>query len=144
MEIDQALAVAEARFPECVALGYVELTTGAWVGLRAADPVARNFATRVAASAAELLRSPELGAAEVVFQRHRREGASPSAGIDEIVVTSQERLHLVIRAKKSRDHAMVLVCPAGADIGAWLAEARVAAAALEEAAMDRGEPERAP
>lgn len=135
MELDQALAAAEAEVPECVAVSYVDAATGALLGLRASDPVAHGGAALVAASTTEILRSPGLAAAEAIFLRGRAEGA-PTAGVEEIVVTSREHLHLVIRLKTRRNRAVAFVCRASVEVEVALGHARTAAAALEATTKD--------
>lgn len=135
VELDQALAAAEAEVPECVAVSYVDATTGALLGLRASDPIAQGGAALVAASTTELLRSPGLAAAEAVFDRGRHEGA-PTPHVDEIVVTAREHVHLVIRLKTRRNRAVVFVCRASVEADVALGHARAAAAALEATTRD--------
>jgi hypothetical protein len=134
VELDQALAAAEAEVPECVAVSYVDATTGALLGLRASDPIAHGGAALVAASTTELLRSAALAAAESVFDRGRHERApSPT---EEIVVTAREHVHLVIRLKTRRNRAVVFVCRASVEADVALGHARAAAAALEATTRD--------
>lgn len=130
VELDQALAAAETEVPECVAVSYVDATTGALLGLRASDPVAHGGAALVAASTTELLRSPGLAAAEAIFVRGRDEGA-PMSQVEEMVVTSREHVHLVIRLKTRRNRAVAFVCRASVEVEVALGLARAAAATLE-------------
>lgn len=105
-----------ARLPECVAVGVVELSSGTLVAWDGDDGEAIEL---VAATAPDLLRGG-----------HTPASLEARAGLREALVVSRRRIDVCVRIQDHREHALVLLCRASANIGAVLAHARLEAAQL--------------
>lgn len=131
-KLDSALAAAQQQLPECIASGYVDMSTGMLLGVRTLDSHPREVLDLVAAATADMFQGSNVSAIENLFKRAR--GTKDSAHyFEEIIVTSHNLLHVFMRSRKYPDHALVFVCRKSANIGMALAKARIALPNVEAA-----------
>ncbi len=134
MSLDKALAAAQTQLPECVAVGYVDMTTGMLLSVKTTDSHPSEVLDLVAAATADLFQGSNVVAIERMFKRAR--GISEDNNEHyflELVVFSKNLLHVFLRGKKQLDHATVFVCRANANVGMALSKARVALTSIEAA-----------
>lgn len=135
MSLDKALNFAQGQIPECVAMGYVDMTTGMLLAVKTIDSHPSEVLDLVSAATADLFQGTNVVAIEKLFKKSR--GTSPgdqSHYFQEILVFSTNLLHVFLRGKKHHDHAVVFVCRGNANIGMVIAKARMQLATLEAAA----------
>lgn len=129
-KLDAALTAAQTSVPECIASGYVDMSTGMLLGVRTVDSHPREVLDLVAAATADLFQGQNVTAIEKLFKRAR--GVTDNVHyFEEIIVMSQNLLHVFMRSKKYPDHAVVFVCRKSANIGMAIAKARIALPNIE-------------
>lgn len=133
MSLEKALAAAQAQLPECVAVGYVDMSTGMLLAIRTTDSHPSAVLDLVAAATAELFQGPSVVAIEQMFTKARGLPESTEHYFQEIIVFSKNLLHVFLRGKKYGSHATVFVCRASANVGMVLSKARIALPAIEAA-----------
>lgn len=124
MSFDNALAQVVSQVPECVAAGYVDMSTGMLLGAKTVDSHPQEVLDLVAAGTADLFQGPNVTAIEKLFRKSRGVSEDGAHYFREIVVFSDNLLHVFLRGKKSQSHALVTVCRASANIGMVLTKAR--------------------
>ncbi|MBK7077452.1 MAG: hypothetical protein IPH44_34680 [Myxococcales bacterium] len=133
MALDDALQRAQQSVPECVALGYVDMTTGMLLAIKTLDSHPQAVIDLVAAATADLFQGPSVTSIEKLFRRSRGQAESGEHYFKEIIVFSENLLHVFMRGRKYREHAVVFVCRASANIGMVLSKSRLTLGDLEAA-----------
>ena len=129
--LETALGKAVRDLPECVAGGFVDLTTGMLLGVKTVDSHPREVLDLVSAATADLFQ----GSNVVAMGRMYKKGGGPkTAGhhyFQEMIAFSDNLLHIFMRGKKNSEHVAVFVARKSANIGMLLAKGRLVLAALE-------------
>ena len=133
MSLDTALAKAQGAIPECVATGYVDMSTGMLLGVRTVDSHPQEVLDLVAAATADLFQGQNVTAIEKLFRRSRGQEEDGRHYFNEIVVFSENLLHVFLRSKKHKDQAAVVVCRGSANIGMVLSKSRASLGDIEAA-----------
>jgi hypothetical protein len=133
MSLDTAMAKAQQNLPECVAVGYVDMSTGMLLGVKTVDSHPQEVLDLVAAATADLFQGQSVTAIEKLFRKSRGQPENGSHYFREILVFSENLLHLFARGKKHSDHALVFVCRASANVGMVLSKARLSVSEIEAA-----------
>lgn len=134
MTLDAMLTKAQQAIPECVAAGYVDMSTGMLLGVRTVDSHPQEVLDLVAAATADLFQGQNVTAIEKLFRKARGHAEDGTHYFKEIIVFSENLLHVFLRAKKKKDQAVVFVCRGSANVGMVLAKSRQALADVESAA----------
>ena len=134
MSLEKALNVASSQIPECVAAGYVDMSTGMLLAVKTVDSHPAEVLDLVAAATADLFQGTNVTSIEKMFKKSRGLPQDDKHYFQEIIVFSQNLLHVFLRAKKQDNHAVVYVCRASANIGMVIAKSRGSLAAIEAAA----------
>lgn len=132
-KLDNALSSAQATLPECIASGYVDMSTGMLLAVKTVDSHPREVLDLVAAATADLFQGPSVTAIEQLFRRSRGVSEDGSHYFEEIIVMSHNLLHIFTRGKRHPDHAIVFVCRKSANIGMAIAKSRLALSSIESA-----------
>jgi hypothetical protein len=133
MSLDRALATAQSSVPECIAIGYVDMSTGMLLGVKTVDSHPSEVLDLVAAATADLFQGPNVTAIEQTFKKARGLALDNYHYFKEIIVFSDNLLHVFTRGKKYNNHATVYVCRASANIGMVIAKTRMAHSSIEDA-----------
>ncbi len=131
---EQSPAKAQNDVPECVAAGYVDMTTGMLLGVKTVDSHPQEVLDLVAAATADLFQGKSVSSIEKLFRKSRGHGEDGAHYFNEIVVFSSNLLHVFLRAKKHGDHAAIFVTRGGANVGMVLSKARASLLEIEKAA----------
>lgn len=131
MSLDRSIAKARNDVPECVAVGYVDMSTGMLLGVTTVDSHPQEVLDLVAAATADLFQGRSVQTIEQLFRKSRGQAEDGVHYFKEIMVFSENLLHVFIRTKKYPDHTAVFVCRAGVNVGMALTKSRLAAADLE-------------
>ncbi|MDH5632805.1 MAG: hypothetical protein OEZ10_07395 [Gammaproteobacteria bacterium] len=130
MSLDSELQNAISTIPECVAAGYVDMTTGMLLGVKTVDSHPQEVLEIIAAATADMFQGSNVTLIEKLFKKSR--------GVDndhhyfqEMLVLSDNLIHVFSRTKGNEDHVCVFVCRKSANMGMVLAKARTALPALE-------------
>ena len=134
MSLDTTLQQAVVSVPECVAAGYVDISSGMLLSVRTVDSHPREVLDLVAAATAVLYQGPNIRSIEQMFRRARglqeQEGAHY---FQEIIVNSENLIHIFMRGKRYPDYVMVFVCRRTANLGMALTRSRLAMPGIEAA-----------
>ena len=133
MSLDTALAKAQGSVPECVAAGYVDMSTGMLLGVRTVDSHPQEVLDLVSAATADLFQGQNVTAIEKLFRKARGHDEDGKHYFNEILVFSENLLHVFLRSKRYRDQAAVFVCRGSVNIGMALTKSRLSLGDIEAA-----------
>lgn len=134
MSLKDAIQAAVADIPECLAAGYVDLSTGMLLDAKTVDSHPAEILDVVAAATSDLFQGPNVTLIENMFKKAR--GLKPDDGhhyFQEIIVNSDNLIHIFLRGKKNEDHVLTFVCRKSANLGMALTKARSQLPKLEAA-----------
>lgn len=129
--LEQALGKAIRDIPECVAAGYVDMTTGMLLAVKTVDSHPREVLDLVSAATADLFQGSNVVAIERMFKKARGLKDDGHHYFQEMIIFSDNLLHVFVRGKKNNEHVVVFVARKSANIGMMLAKARLSLPALE-------------
>ncbi|QGM45753.1 hypothetical protein [Methylocystis heyeri] len=129
--LDDAISKAITNIPECVAAGFVDIGSGLLLGVRTVDSHPAAVLDLVAAATADLFQGPNVTAIEALFKKAR--GVETSRHyFQEIIVNSDNLIHVFMRGRKYNDYVAVFICRNTVNFGLMVAKARLALPAIEE------------
>ena len=131
MALDKGLQKMMTEVPECIAIGYVDMSSGMLLGVKTVDSHPSEVLDLVAAATADLFQGSNVTAIEKMFKKARGLKDDGHHYFQEIVVYSDNLLHLFMRGKTHTEHATVIVCRKSANVGMVLAKARMNLAGVE-------------
>ncbi len=134
MSLDQALASAISTVPECVAGGYVDLASGMLLGVKTVDSHPNEVMDLLAAATADLFQGGNVTAIENIFKKARGTTGDKHHYFQEVMVNSDNLIHVFLRAKKNEEQVACFVCRKSANLGMVITKARQAMPSLEAAA----------
>jgi hypothetical protein len=124
MSLDRAITNVQSAVPECVAVGVVEMKTGMLLGVRTVDSHPQEVLDLVAAATGDLFQGDNVVAIEKMFKKARGVREDDHHYFREIVIFSDNLLHLFLRCNKNKDMVLVIVCRKSANLGMALVKAR--------------------
>lgn len=133
MSLENALQKASQSVPECVAAGYVDMSTGMLLGAKTVDSHPAEVLDLVAAATADLFQGTNVVAIENMFKKARGLKADDHHYFQEMLIFSDNLLHVFIRCSKNPNHVVTFVCRKNANIGMALAKTRMSMPSIEEA-----------
>lgn len=133
MSLSNVLKEAVSAIPECVAAGYVDITTGLLLGVDTVNSHPASVLDLVAAATADLFAGKNVSEIEDIFKKTRKDRNSRRY-FQEIIVNSENLIHIFIRAQRNEDHVAVFVCRNKAILGMVLNASRQAMPSIEAAA----------
>lgn len=128
--LDSALQKAVTMIPDCVASGYVDLSSGMLLGIKTVDSHPREVMDLLAAATADLFQGPNVQAIEKLFRKARGVPENGAHYFQEIIVNSDNLIHVFLRGKR-QEQVACFVCRKGANLGMVLTKARMAAPEIE-------------
>lgn len=131
MSLDASLAKAQQEVPECVAVGFVDMSTGMLLAVRTVDSHPQEVLDLVAAATADLFQGKSVTAIEKLFRRSRGQAEDGRHYFHEIIVMSDNLLHVFQRSRRNSNHSAVFVTRSTANIGMVLSKARAMTRELE-------------
>ncbi len=129
--LDDALQQAITNIPECVAGGYVDLASGMLLGIKSVDSHPQEVLELLAAATADLFQGPNVVTIENMFKKARGVAMDDNHYFQEMIVNSDNLIHVFIRGKTNQDHVVTFVCRKSANLGMVLTKARSAMPAIE-------------
>lgn len=133
MSLDAKLAALISTIPECVAGGYVDIGSGMLLAVKTVDSHPQEVIELVAAATADLFAGQNITMIERLFKKARGVPDDGHHYFQEIVVNSDNLLHVFLRGKRYQDYVAVFVCRRTANLGMALTKARMAMPELESA-----------
>lgn len=132
--LDIALTNAQKAVPECVACGYVDMKTGMLLGVKTVDSHPQEVIDLVAAATGDLFQGTNVATIEKLFRQSRGVKEDGSHYFQEIIVNSDNLVHVFLRSKRNQDMVLVTVCRVTANLGMVLTKTRASMQAVEAAA----------
>ncbi|MCS6901534.1 MAG: hypothetical protein NZX77_17415 [Polyangiaceae bacterium] len=121
----------QKNIPECVATGVVDMTTGMLLAIKTVDSHPREVLDLVAAATSEIFQGPNVTAIEKMFKKARGVKDDGHHYFQEILVMSDNLIHVFQRCKRNEDVVFVSVCKSSANLGMVLSKSRMALATVE-------------
>lgn len=134
MSLDSALAEAQRTVPDCVATGFVDMKTGMLLGVKTVDSHPQEVLDLVAAATGELFQGQNVSAIEAMFKKTRGVSDDGHHFFQEIIILSDNLLHVFQRCKGNEDLVLVTVCRVSANLGMVLTKSRGQLKLIEAAA----------
>jgi len=132
MLLDESLRKAQNEVPQCLAIGYVDMNTGMLLGIQSVEHHPQEVMDLVAAATADLFQGPNVTSIEKLFKKSRGVADDGMHYFREIVVLSQNLIHVFIRSKKQSDQAAVFVTRGNANVGMVISKSRMCMSAIED------------
>ena len=133
MSFDAALNQAAASVPECVAAGYVDVASGMLLAIKTVDSHPRQVIDLLAAATADLFNGESVSMIERMFKKARGLQDDGYHYFQEIIVNSENLIHVFMRGKLHPEYVLVFVCRRTANLGMALTKARLSLPGVEAA-----------
>ncbi len=133
MSLESALQQAVTSIPECVAGGYVDLSSGMLLGIKTVDSHPQEVLELLAAATADLFQGSNVVTIENMFKKARGVPMDNYHYFQEMIVNSDNLIHIFMRGKSNQDHVATFVCRKSANLGMVLTKARSALPQVEAA-----------
>jgi hypothetical protein len=128
--LDSALNAAISSVPECLAAGYIDLTSGMLLGIKSVDSQPAEVVELLAAATADLFQGTNVRMIESIFKKARGLADDGHHYFQEFLINSDNLIHVFIRGK-NEEHVSCFVCRKSANMGMVLTKARSAMPTLE-------------
>ena len=125
MSLDKALENVMGTVPECLASGYVDMDTGMLLGVQTSGSHSQEVLDTLAAATADLFQGASVTQIEAMFKRARGTEKDDQHYFQEVLVFSENLLHVFMRTKKYPGHVVAFVCRRSANPGMVLTKARM-------------------
>jgi hypothetical protein len=122
--LDAALQKAVTSIPECVAAGYVDLMSGMLLGIRTVDSHPSEVMDMLAAATSDMFQGPNVVAIERMFKKARGVKDDGQHYFQEMIVNSDNLIHVFVRARVSQEQVACFVCRKSANLGMVLTKVR--------------------
>ena len=133
-QLENALQASVSKVPECLAAGYVDLESGMLLGVRTVDSHPSEVLDLLAAATAEMFQGSNVTSIEQIFKKARGVKDDGTHYFNEMIVNSENLIHIFIRCKTNPNHVATFVCRISANLGMALSKARAALPEVEAAA----------
>lgn len=130
--LDQQIAAACSTIPECLAGGYIDIASGMLLSVKTVDSHPAEVIDMLAAATGDLFAGPNVVAIENMFKKARGlASAEKPRYFQEIIVNSENLIHVFLRGKRYPDYVACFVCRKTANLGMALTKARAAMPEIE-------------
>ena len=131
-KMTSALQNAITTIPECLAAGYIDLASGMLLGMKTVDSQPNEVVDLLSAATADLFQGPNVRMIESIFKKARGLEEDGHHYFQEIIVHSDNLIHVFLRGKNEQQVAC-FVCRIAANLGMAITKARSVMPALEAA-----------
>ncbi|MFI5936480.1 hypothetical protein [Actinoplanes sp. NPDC051494] len=128
--VTTAVADFRALVPDCVAAGLVDMSTGMMLAVDTLDNYPGELLDLLAAATFDLFQGRNVTMIEDLFKA-RRGVTTDRHYFQEIVVNSDNLVHLFLRSQQNQDFVAVIVCRRETKMGMVFAQARIVMKQLE-------------
>ncbi len=128
--LEGALQTAIASVPECLAAGYIDLSSGMLLGIKSVDSQPNEVVELLAAATADLFQGTNVKMIESIFKKARGLKDDGHHYFQEFLINSDNLIHVFIRGK-NEEHVSCFVCRKSANMGMVLTKSRAAMPLLE-------------
>lgn len=134
MSLDNLLQKVVTEVPECVASGYVDLSSGMLLGAKTVDSHPSEVLELVAAATSDLFQGSNVSTIESLFKKTRGVADDGHHYFQEIIINSDNLIHIFVRGKKNEEQVLTVVCRKSANLGMVLSKTRGLMPDVENAA----------
>jgi len=131
MSLDEKISQVVTTIPECLAGGYVDIVSGMLLSVKTVDSHPAEVLGLVAAATADMFAGQNVIAIETLFKKARGVADDGHHYFQEIIVNSDNLIHIFLRGKKYPDYVAIFVCRKTANLGMALTKARMAMPEIE-------------
>src|SRR5690554_5949796 len=96
-DLDNTIQHAISTIPECLAGGYVDLSSGMLLGVKTVDSHPDEVLEMLAAATADLFQGPNVVSIENMFKKSRGLELDDYHYFQEIIVNSENLIHIFMR-----------------------------------------------
>jgi len=129
-DLNNALQTAISSIPECLAAGYIDLSSGMLLGIKSVDSQPAEVVELLAAATADLYQGPNVRLIETIFKKARGLKDDSHHYFQEFIVNSDNLIHIFLRGK-NQEQVACFVCRKSANLGMALTKSRSAMPSLE-------------
>ena len=133
MSLDNVLREAVRTIPECIAAGIIDLNSGMLLAIKTVDSHPQEVLDMLAAATGDLFQGENVVNIERTFKRIRGVPDDDHHYFQEIVIFSDNLLHVFQRCKRHTDTILVSVCRKKANLGMVLVKARALIESVDRA-----------
>ncbi len=133
MSLDTVLSESIGAIPECVAGGYVDIASGMLLAVKSVDSHPSEVMDLLAAATSDLFQGANVTVIENIFKKARGLTDADYHYFQEVIVNSENLIHVFMRSKSYPDHVACFVCRKSANMGMVLTKSRQAMPKLEAA-----------
>jgi hypothetical protein len=133
MSIERALAKVQNSVPECVAVGFVDMASGMLLGVKTVDSHPQEVLDLVAAATGDIFQGTNVTAIEKLFKKTRGVKDDGHHYFQEIIINSDNLVHIFQRGKRNQDMVLVCVTRVSANLGMVLTKSRLGLSEVEDA-----------
>lgn len=133
MSLDKVLEQHMLSVPDCIAAAYVDMSTGLLLSVTHVGHYDHGHLEFVAAKTADIFQGPSIAGIEETWKKYRKQPADDHHFFQEIIILSDNQLHMFMRGKRHTNHAIVFICRKSANIGMVIAKSRASVEPLENA-----------
>jgi hypothetical protein len=130
--LDRSLQLAMNEIPQCVGAGCVDMATGMLLSAKTVDSHPQEVLDLASAATTDLFQGANVTTIENMFKRMRGVNVDTPPYFQEIVVFSENLLHMFMRCKKNINHVLVFVCRKSANVGMVIAKSRIVLPSIDE------------
>lgn len=134
MSLETALSNFQRTVPECLAAGFVDIKTGMLLAVKTVDSHPQEVLDLIAAATGDLFQGSNVSNIEALWKKVRGLKEDGHHYFQEIIILSDNLIHVFQRCKKNEDLVLVTVCRISANLGMVLTKARSGLPAVETAA----------
>jgi hypothetical protein len=128
--LDDALQTAISSIPECLAAGFIDLSSGMLLGIRSVDSQPTEVVELLAAATADLYQGTNVQMIESMFKKARGLQDDGTHYFQEIIINSDNLIHVFLRGK-NQEQVACFVCRKSANLGMAITKARGSMQAIE-------------
>jgi hypothetical protein len=132
--LDMVISNVVKDVPECVAAGWVDMSTGMLLAAKTVDSHPQEVLDLVAAATCDIFQGSNVVAIEQMFKQARGVRDDGAHYFKEIIVFSENLLHFFGRGKRHTDSVLTIVCRKSANIGMVIAKGRANLIKVEQVA----------
>ncbi len=129
--LDQSMSKLQSAVPECVAIGIVDMESGMLLAVRTVDSHPAEVLDLVAAATGDLFQGANISAIEHAFRKTRGVSEDGHHYFQEMIVLSDNLIHVFSRMKRNQNVVVCVVCRKSANLGMALTKTRNGVKELE-------------
>jgi len=133
MALDKALQDTVKNVPEALAAGFIDIESGMLLAVKTVDSHPMEVIDLLAAATGDLFQGPNVTMIEDMFKKMRGQEHDKKHYFQEIIVNSDNLVHVFLRSKVNQAYVLCVVCRISVNMGMALTRTRFSMPACERA-----------